>query len=214
MRLQDISIQLTGVSAEARVGGVGVETASGLGSIEGGGSLEGIGQNAPTAAASGSGSAGLVLEAHGEGYAPPLESGGIAVGAGLIDRGPKTDEGHLVLAVTPAWRGIFNAVTRDPNSFYQLTSRQFEEFIAGGCEKEGGRVPLTPRSGNRGRDFIAFYPDRGGLRVLPQVKLLKPGNRVTAEGKSAGLGLRPRSGGIEGGVHDHLAIRSRRVHGI
>lgn len=79
----------------------------------------------------------------------------LLVGA-LIEKGGKTDEGDIVLAVTPIFRRVLRELNRDPNALYHLNPRQFEELIAGACDEEGSgdSVVLTPRSGDKGRDVI------------------------------------------------------------
>jgi restriction system protein len=154
----DVTVPLTGVSATGAVGSVHA-------------SLDVTLEDAILAA---EGVVGTELKTAG---APR----GISVGVALLVGGSKTEDGQLILAVTPAWRRILNEAANDPKALYQLNDRQFEEFNAGAYEQEGWTVTLTRRSGDRGRDIIAHRPEFGGLRLLVQVKQLKPGNRVTAE---------------------------------
>jgi restriction system protein len=161
---------LSGVSAVGEVGNV---VASAVGTAAGSASVHAVGATIPSGA--------MAFDGHTVGVEIAPTPRGLAVAVVLVDVGPKTDDGHIILAVRPAWRRILNEVTRDPKAFYQLTPRQFEEFNAGAYEEEGWKdVTLTPRSGDGERDIIAYRPDFGGLRVIVQVKLLKPGARVKA----------------------------------
>jgi len=94
----------------------------------------------------------------------------------------KTDEGHIIQAVAPAWFEILRFIRNDPRAIYTIPSRTWEEIIAGAYEKSGfDRVTLTPRSGDFGRDIIAEKTGWGCVRFIDQVKAYKPGHLVTAE---------------------------------
>jgi hypothetical protein len=74
----------------------------------------------------------------------------------LVDLGTKTDEGQLIIAVTPAWHAIVGELEKDPNALHRLLdSRQGEQLIAGAYQAHGWRVTLTPRSRDGGVDVIA-----------------------------------------------------------
>ena len=73
---------------------------------------------------------------------------------------------------------IVEALTRDPDVFFRLHWRQFKELVAGGYEKQGFKVILTPRSNDGGRDVIATRDDIGAIRILDQVKHYKRGHLV------------------------------------
>jgi restriction system protein len=117
---------------------------------------------------------------------------GIAVGVALLDFDGKTDEGQIVHTITPAWIYILRELRRDPLAFLKLDGRQTEELVAGGREKEGWKVILTPRSGDGGIDIISTRSDFGGLRIIEQVKRYKPGHLVPAEGVRAMWGVLDR----------------------
>lgn len=105
------------------------------------------------------------------------------VGASLVNVGDGTDDGRLIAAITPFWRRVFTELQKDPTALHRLLDPwQFEEFIAGAYEEEGWeRVILTPRSGDGGRDIIAYRSDwGGGIRYLDQVKLYAPNREVPA----------------------------------
>jgi restriction system protein len=144
-------------------------------------------------------------------------SGGLApevlVGVSLVDvQSDRTDDGQIILAVTPMWTRILDEMARDPNALYRLLKpRQFEEFIAGAYEEEGCDVTLTPRSGDGGRDIIAWRADFGGIRILDQVKLLRPGRRVKAEEVRALYGVFARD---EGATKAIFTTTSRFAPGI
>jgi restriction system protein len=92
----------------------------------------------------------------------------------LVEKGDATEEGHIILALTPAYRLFLDELARDPNAFYLLRSWQLEELVAGQYEREGCRVVLTKRTRDGGRDVIATRDDFGTIRIVDQVKLYKP----------------------------------------
>jgi restriction system protein len=99
----------------------------------------------------------------------------LLVGATLVEKGSKTDEGDIVVAVTPIFRRFIKELARDPNALYQMDPRQAEELVAGAYEEAGvERVVLTPRSGDKGRDVIVTSREFGTIRILDQVKLYSP----------------------------------------
>ena len=112
--------------------------------------------------------------------APLDDTPEVTLAFALLDTGDRTDEGQLILAVTPVWDRIIADLARDPHALHQLTPRQFEELIAGGWRARDWQVTLTPRSGDGGVDIIATRSDIA-IRILDQAKLYKPGHRVTAE---------------------------------
>ena len=108
----------------------------------------------------------------------------------VITRIEKTDEGHLIQTLEPAWSAILGALACDPNALNVLTSMQWEELVAASYDKAGfDEVTLTPRSGDRGRDVIAVKKGRYSIRILDQVKAFKAGHLVTANDVRALLGV-------------------------
>jgi restriction system protein len=100
----------------------------------------------------------------------------------VLDKGAATDEGTLILAVTPAWHMIVQQLLRNPNDMFLIPPRTWEEMIAGAYREAGfDNVILTPRSGDLGRDVIAEKSGWGCVRFIDQVKAYKPGHLVTAE---------------------------------
>lgn len=101
----------------------------------------------------------------------------------IIEKGAKTDDGVLIIAVTLPFFKIMEAILKDPNIAYHLTSRQWEDMVAGVHEESGlfDEVILTPRSGDHGRDVIAIKRGFYSIRYIDQVKAYKPGHVVTAE---------------------------------
>lgn len=99
----------------------------------------------------------------------------------LIERGEKTADGTLIMAVAPAWHAILWVITQNPESIYQIPPDKWEEIIAGAYEQDGFDVVLTPRSGDGGRDVIAEKRGWGSVRFIDQVKAYKPGHLVTAD---------------------------------
>ena len=120
---------------------------------------------------SGTGSVGSLIP-----QAPPE----VVIGLALVEAGDHTDEGRIILAVTPAWRRILTELESDSNALSRLDWRQTEELIAGAYREDGWTVTLTPRSGDKGRDVIAHRDDVGAIRILDQVKQYKPDHLVDA----------------------------------
>ena len=104
----------------------------------------------------------------------------VVIGMALVDVAERTDEGLIIAAVTPAWRGILRELESDSNALYRLDWRQMEELVAGAYKEDGWSVTLTPRSGDKGRDVIARRDDFGAIKLLDQVKAHRPGHIVDA----------------------------------
>jgi restriction system protein len=114
----------------------------------------------------------------------------VLLGAELVTKGTKTEEGDIVVAVTPVFRRFLRELDRDPSALYQLDPRQFEELIAGAYDEAGcEHVVLTPRSGDRGRDVIATSKAFGTIRIVDQVKLYAPNRVVDADDVRALYGV-------------------------
>src|SRR5262245_49007277 len=80
----------------------------------------------------------------------------------IIVPGGKTDQGLIIEAVTPAWFEILQQLERDPTFIFEFVKypRKFEEMMAGAYERYGWQqVTLTPASGDKGIDIIAFRKD-------------------------------------------------------
>jgi len=108
----------------------------------------------------------------------------------VIERGGKTNEGELVIAVMLPWFEIIAAIRRDPSFMFQLHPRKWEEMIAGVYERARfDEVILTPHSGDAGRDVIATKRGVGTIRVIDQVKAYAPGHLVTADDVRALYGV-------------------------
>ncbi len=99
-----------------------------------------------------------------------------------------TEEGNLVEAVTIPWFTIVSKLEQDPAFLNQLPWRKLEELVAGGYERAGYEVILTPRSSDGGRDIIAVKQDIS-IRIIDQIKAYAPGRRVTANDVRALLGV-------------------------
>lgn len=120
---------------------------------------------------------------------PAILAPELMVGVSLIVSGSQTGEGALVTAVTPMWMAFLDELAERPAAFGLLDPRQTEELIAGAYERDRWRVTLTPRSGDGGRDIIAYRDDVGAIRVLDQVKRYAPGHLVTADEVRALFGV-------------------------
>ena len=119
----------------------------------------------------------------------------IALFAGILDKGAKTEDGTLIQAVAIPWFKIIEILRKDPAASFQIPPRQWEEIIAGAYVAAGfDEVILTPASGDLGRDVIATKNGFGSIRIYDQVKAYKPGHLVTAEE------VRAMSGILQGNV--------------
>jgi len=100
----------------------------------------------------------------------------------VVTLGERIEDGHILLAVAPAWAEIIRIIEKDPDALFKIHHRKLEEMIAGAYEKAGfDEVILTPRSGDLGRDVIATRKDWGQVRFIDQVKAYKRNHLVTAE---------------------------------
>ena len=118
--------------------------------------------------------------------------------------GDKTNEGHIIEAVAPAWFEMLKQLERDPAFLYNFSKnpRKFEELIAGAYERDGwSEVILTPRSGDKGRDVIAATkPNFGSIRIVDQVKAYSPNHRVTTKDVDTLLGVLLREPNVSKGI--------------
>src|SRR4051812_33296747 len=53
----------------------------------------------------------------------------------VVKLGEKIFEGHIVLAVAPAWFEIIKLLENDPNALFSIPPRKLEEIIAGAYER-------------------------------------------------------------------------------
>ena len=120
--------------------------------------------------------------------------------ASVLLFGPKVPEGLVVQAVGIAWYEIIAQLDQDPEFLARMSWRNFEEIIAGGYERAGYRVTLTPPSNDGGRDVIAERDDIGRIRIYDQVKRYAPGNPVPADDVRALLGVLNLESNVSKGV--------------
>ena len=107
----------------------------------------------------------------------------------------------MVTAVAIPWFEIIRMLQRDPQEILSISTRQWEEIIAGAYTRAGfDEVILTPRSGDFGRDVVATRYGVGSIRIFDQVKAYKPGNLVTAEEVRAMLGVITGAQNVSKGV--------------
>lgn len=117
----------------------------------------------------------------------------------VVEKGDKTDDGEVILAVTLPWYHIIAELMRDPEFAYRMTPRMWEEMVAGIYERAGfDEVILTPHSADHGRDVIAVKKGVGIIRVIDQVKAFKPPHRVKADDVRALLGVLRGDGASKG----------------
>jgi restriction system protein len=117
----------------------------------------------------------------------------------VVELGAKTQDGHLIQAVTLPWFAIVEALQKDPSLAYQMTPEQWEHMVAGAYSRAGfEEVTITPRSGDFGCDVIAVKYGLGTFRIIDQVKAYKPGHLVTADDVRALLGVLDADGASKG----------------
>ena len=104
--------------------------------------------------------------AAGVAIAIPNPNPGVLLAASVLVFGSKVPQGLVVQAVGIAWHEIIAHLDRDPDFLSRMPWRRFEEIIAGGYERAGYRVTLTPASNDRGRDVIAERDDIGKIRIV------------------------------------------------
>jgi len=118
---------------------------------------------------------------------------------GIVVLGSRSNEGHLIEAVSPPWFEIISRLLANPDEAYKLSARQWEEIVAGAYKKAGfDEVTLTPQSGDLGRDVIAVKKGLGTVRIIDQVKAYKPGHLVTADDVRALMGVLQGDGASKG----------------
>jgi restriction system protein len=103
----------------------------------------------------------------------------LAHGALLI---PEADvpEGMLVKTYADLWLQLARELGNDWTKAFNLSDREWEEMLAGAFKRDKfDEVILTPRSGDHGRDVIAFKkPMVGSIRILASMKAYSPGKTV------------------------------------
>lgn len=91
--------------------------------------------------------------------------------ASLIVPKKSVIDGTLIVANRIAWNAMVDVLKRDWQQAYQIPPSVFEELIAGAFERAGyDDVVLTPRSGDHGRDVIAYKHGIGSIRIIGSVK--------------------------------------------
>ena len=115
--------------------------------------------------------------------------------------GDRTDEGHIIESIAPAWSEIARMLCADHSIMYKIDDRKWEELIAGTYKQAGfDDVTLTPGSGDLGRDVIAVKHGYWTVRIIDQVKAFGPHHRVTANDVRALLGVLSADRGASKGI--------------
>lgn len=70
-------------------------------------------------------------------------------------------EKKIILNLTESTRDIFQVVQRNPRALYEMSPREFEDFIAQIFSKHGFTVELTQATRDGGKDIIAIRSDLG-----------------------------------------------------
>lgn len=89
----------------------------------------------------------------------------------LLDRSTETliilpDPPKLITDISLINTSILEIVNRNPQMIYQMSSRQFEEFVAELFEKEGYRVSLTKATRDGGKDLLIVEERRIGNFII------------------------------------------------
>jgi restriction system protein len=99
-------------------------------------------------------------------------------------------EGILIKSTSSVWAEIVAKLNNDWSEAYKLSAQNWEEIVAGAFKRAGyDEVILTPRSGDHGRDVIAFRHGIGCIKVIGSVKAYKPGNLVTYDAVRSLIGV-------------------------
>lgn len=109
---------------------------------------------------------------------------------GVIIPERKLETGTLVVAHTMALSALIRQLGEDWRIAYDLPPAKWEEIVAGAFDLAGfDEVILTPRSGDHGRDVIAFKRGVGSIKIISSVKAYKPGLLVGYDDVRALIGV-------------------------
>jgi restriction system protein len=120
----------------------------------------------------------------------------LAHGALLIPEA-NVSEGMLVKTYADLWLQLARELGNDWTKAFNLSDREWEEMLAGAFKRDNfDEVILTPRSGDHGRDVIAFRkPMVGSIRILASMKAYSPSNTVPRSHVDEMLGVLTREPG-------------------
>jgi restriction system protein len=120
----------------------------------------------------------------------------LAHGALLIPEA-NVPEGMLVKTYADLWIQLARELGNDWTKAFNLSDREWEEMLAGAFKRDKfDEVILTPRSGDHGRDVIAFRkPMVGSIRILASMKAYSPNNTVPRSHVDEMLGVLTRESG-------------------
>jgi restriction system protein len=89
-----------------------------------------------------------------------------------------------------AWTPIIQTLLGDWSQAQQIPPTKWEEIIAEAYKRAGfDEVILTPRSGDYGRDILAFRRGIGCIKIIGSVKAYKPGLLVDHDHIRAIIGV-------------------------
>jgi hypothetical protein len=91
---------------------------------------------------------------------------------------PKLQDDPVIVQVTEDFQRLLDESIIRPEDLFQLTPRQFEEFIAELWERFGYQVELTKRTRDGGRDVVAIRRAEAELRFLIECKRNNPSHGV------------------------------------
>jgi restriction system protein len=89
------------------------------------------------------------------------------------------EERQLISGVVMVTDDLLDRIDAKPDEMHSLTSRQFEELVAGLFERQGYEVTLTPASKDGGKDiYVAKRDTVGALMYLVECKRFAPDRPV------------------------------------
>jgi restriction system protein len=89
------------------------------------------------------------------------------------------EEQQIISGLVTVTDDLLDRISKRPEEMYALTSRQFEELVAGLFEREGYQVTLTPASKDGGKDiYVAKRDTLGALMYLVECKRFDPNRPV------------------------------------
>jgi restriction system protein len=123
----------------------------------------------------------------------------LTIGAVIVpDR--QEAEGVLLKSCANLWLEVVRHLGADWSLAFTINPRVWEELLAGAFVRDGFRVTLTPRSGDRGRDVIAIKDGFGSVRILGSMKAYGPDHLVTREHVHEMLGVITADQGATKGI--------------
>jgi restriction system protein len=116
----------------------------------------------------------------------------VLVLSGILIDEAKVSDGRLIKATSLVWDEIVRVLGNDWSQAFNIPWDKWEEIIAGAFKRDEAfkEVILTRRSGDYGRDIIAFTKEgMAAVKILGSVKAYKQGHLVTANDVRSLMGV-------------------------